>query len=245
MLLSAGLPLPRRVVIHGFMTLEGKRISKTTGNVISPVEVAEEFGADPVRYYLTRDLSFSSDGDFSRAQLIRRHNDDLGNDLGNLLNRVVSMIGRYRKGVVPTPGDPEGLEEELRLVAEEARVKVARGIEDWELNEAVDAAWTLVRRANQYLEARKPWMIAKAKTEESEGLLDTVLWTAAEATRISALLLAPFIPTSADRMMAQLGLDPISGGAWERDSAWGSVAYTEVQPAGPLFPRIEIETAEA
>ena len=120
---------------------------------------------------------------------------------------------------------------------------MARGIEDWELNEAVDAAWTLVRRANQYLEARKPWMIAKDKSEEAAGLLDTVLWTAAEATRLSALFLAPFIPGSADRIMAQLGLDPVTPGAWERDGAWGAASYTEVQPAGPLFPRIEVEEA--
>jgi len=144
---------------------------------------------------------------------------------------------------VPSPGDSEGLEEDLRLVAEEARQKVARHIEDWELNEAVDAAWVLVRRANQYLEARKPWTIAKDKSEEAAGLLDTVLWTAAEATRLAALLLAPFIPDSADRMMAQLGLGPVLPGAWEREGSWGAVSYTEVQPAGPLFPRIEVDAA--
>ncbi len=105
MLMSAGLPLPRRIVVHGFMTLEGQRISKTTGNIIDPVELVEEFGPDPIRFYLVRDTSFSSDGDFSRANLIRRYNDDLGNDLGNLLNRVVAMVGRYRDGVIPTPGE--------------------------------------------------------------------------------------------------------------------------------------------
>src|SRR6478752_5317631 len=237
MLLSAGLPLPRRIVIHGWMTLEGKKLSKSTGNIISPVDVVEEFGADPVRYYLTRDSSFSSDVDFSRANLIRRNNDDLGNDLGNLLNRVVSMIGRYRQGAVPTPGDPGELEEELRNVATAARTDAARAIENWELNEAIERIWTLVRRANQYLEARKPWSLAKR--EEDAGLLDTVLWTAAEATRISAILLAPVIPDASDRIMSQLGLGPITGGAWVRDADWGSVTYSDVNPQGPLFPRIE------
>ncbi len=241
MLLSAGLPLPRRIAVHGFMTLEGKKISKSTGNSISPFEIVEEFGADPVRFYLTRDLSFSSDSDFSRANLIRRHNDDLGNDLGNLLNRVVSMIGRYRKGAVPTPGDPEALEEELREIATEARNRAAQHLEQWSLNEAVESIWTLVRRANQYLEARKPWTLAKR--EEDAGLLDTVLWSAAEATRIAAILLAPFIPESSDRIMAQLGLGPVTGGAWARDASWGAVTFGDVNPQGPLFPRIEVEPA--
>ncbi len=238
MLASAGLPLPRRVAVHGFMSLEGKKISKTTGNVISPIEVVEEFGADPVRYYLMRDLSFSSDGDFSRSKLIRRYNDDLGNDLGNLLNRVVSMIGRYRGGVVPVPGDPDGLEEELRNVAEAARSKAAHHIDHWELNDALEHIWLLVRRANQYLEARKPWTLAK--DEANAGLLDTTLYTAAEATRFAGLLLAPFMPGTADKIMSQLSLGPVLGGAWEREGDWGTVAFGSVAPAGPLFPRIEV-----
>jgi methionyl-tRNA synthetase len=241
MLMSAGLPLPRRIVVHGWMTLEGKKISKSTGNSISPVEVVEEFGVDPVRFYLTRDLSFSSDSDFSRTQLIRRYNDDLGNDLGNLLNRVVSMIGRYRNGVVPTPGDPDALEEELRNVAESARRDAAHHLEQWSLNDAVESIWILVRRGNQYLEARKPWTLSKR--EEDAGLLDTVLWSAAEATRIAAILLAPFIPSSSDRIMTQLGLGPVTGGAWTRDSGWGAATFSNVNPQGPLFPRIEVEAS--
>jgi methionyl-tRNA synthetase len=238
MLAAAGLPLPRRIAIHGFMTLEGKRISKTTGNVVSPIEVVNEFGADPVRYYLMRDLSFSSDGDFSRSKLIRRYNDDLGNDLGNLLNRVVSMIGRYRGGVVPAPGVAEELESDLRVVAENARDRAAHHIDQWELNDALEHIWLLVRRANQYLEARKPWMLAKDVA--NAALLDTTLYTAAEATRLAALFLAPFIPDASDRIMAQLGLSPVADGDWERHGSWGGVAFGSVDPAGPLFPRIEV-----
>jgi methionyl-tRNA synthetase len=234
------LPLPNRVAIHGFMTLEGKRISKTTGNVISPIEVVNEFGADPVRYYLMRDLSFSSDGDFSRSKLIRRYNDDLGNDLGNLLNRVVSMIGRYRNGTVPAPGESGDLEADLRLVAEQANVKAAHHIDRWELNEALEHIWLLVRRANQYLEGRKPWMLAK--DEANAELLDTTLYTAAEATRLAGLFLAPFMPGTSDRIMAQLGLEPVCDGAWISEGAWGSVTFTDVNSAGPLFPRIEVES---
>lgn len=237
MLLSAGLDLPRRIVVHGFLTLEGQRISKTTGNTIDPVDLVAEFGADPIRYYLMRDVSLASDGDFSRANLIRRHNDDLGNDLGNLLNRVVAMIGRYRNGEVPIPEGPGALEDDLRRVAEDARDRAAAQLDAWDLDDALESIWSLVRRANQYLEERQPWKLARQPAAAS--LLDTALWSAAEATRLAAILLAPYIPTTADRIMAQLGLPSIPDGAWTRDAEWGTTTFTRVNPAGPLFPRIE------
>jgi methionyl-tRNA synthetase len=237
MLMSAGLPLPRRIVVHGFLTLEGQRISKTTGNTIDPVDLVAEFGADPVRFYLVRDTSFSSDGDFSRANLIRRYNDDLGNDLGNLLNRVVAMVGRYRDGVIPAPGAVGELERDLQAVAAEARRASAEQIEKWELNLALESIWVLVRRVNQYLEERKPWQLAK--DPEKAGDLDTTLWSAAEATRVAALLLASFIPLTSDRINDQLGLDPIAPGDLATKIGWGSVEFGAVRSAGPLFPKWE------
>lgn len=237
MLLSAGLELPRRIVVHGFMTLEGQRISKTTGNTIDPVDLVAEFGADPIRYYLMRDVSLASDGDFSRTNLIRRHNDDLGNDLGNLLNRVVAMIGRYRAGQIPTPGEPGAPEADLRRIAEEARDRAAAQLDAWDLDDALESIWSLVRRANQYLEERQPWKLAKQP--DATALLDTTLYSAAEATRLAAIFLAPYIPTTADRIMSQLGLPPIANDAWIREALWGAATFTQVNPAGPLFPRIE------
>ncbi|HET9659674.1 MAG TPA: class I tRNA ligase family protein, partial [Thermomicrobiales bacterium] len=191
----------------------------------------------PIRFYLVRDTSFSSDGDFSRAHLIRRYNDDLGNDLGNLLNRVVSMVGRYRDGVIPLPGEIGEPEAALQAVAAEAVRSSARLIENWELNVALESIWLLVRRANQYLEERKPWQLAK--DPEKAGLLDTTLWSAAEATRIAALLLAPFIPQPSDRIYDQLGLAPIAHGDLVAKIGWGTVEYGAVRPAGPLFPKWE------
>lgn len=238
MLLSAGLPLPRRIVVHGFITVEGQRISKTTGNVIDPVALVTEFGVDPLRYYLMRDITLRSDGDFSRANLIRRHNDDLGNDLGNLLNRVVAMIGRYRSGRIPAPGEPGEPEADLRRVAEEARDRAAGQIEAWELDRALDSLWALVRRANQYLEERQPWQLARQP--EAATTLDTTLWTAAEATRLAAIFLAPYIPTTSDKIMGQLGLDPVQPNAWTELGRWGAAAFGSVNPAGPIFPRIEV-----
>ena len=248
MLMSAGLPLPRRIVVHGFLTLEGKRISTSAGNTIDPVDLVDELGPDPIRYYMLRDVSFTSDGDFSRARLIRRHNDDLGNDLGNLLNRVVSMIGRYRGGVIPEGGkngeDGKGgrPEVELREVVEAAKARAEASIEAWSLNDALDGIWTAIRRTNQYLEERRPWTLAKQPDQAAE--LDTTLWSAAEATRIVALLLAPFLPSTADRILAQLGLSAAVDGAWRDQATWGAVALGTVAPAGPLFPRIEDATAD-
>ncbi len=239
MLLSAGLDLPRRIVVHGFLTLEGQRISKTTGNTIDPVDLVAEFGADPIRYYLMRDVSLASDGDFSRTNLIRRHNDDLGNDLGNLLNRVVAMIGRYRQGQIPTPGDPGDPEIDLRRVAESARDRASAQLDAWDLNGALESIWSLIRRANQYLEERQPWKLAKQP--DAAPLLDTTLSSAAEATRLAAILLAPYIPATADRIMSQLGLPAITDGAWTRDATWGAATFTQFNPAGPLFPRIETD----
>jgi methionyl-tRNA synthetase len=242
MLLAAGLELPKRIVVHGFLTVEGQKISKSTGNVLDPVEVVAEFGVDPVRYYLLRDVSLSSDGDFSRANLIRRHNNDLGNDLGNLLNRVVSMIGRYRGGSVPDPGEPGDLERELQAVARSARDNGAREIDRWDLDDALDAIWTLVKRANQYIEERQPWKLAKQP--DAAGALDATLYSAAEATRLIALYLAPFIPETSDRIMAQLGLGPVEPGDWTAKGDWGAVALGQTNPAGPLFPRIETEDTQ-
>jgi methionyl-tRNA synthetase len=241
MLLSAGLPLPRRIVVHGFITLEGKRISKTTGNVIDPVDLVEEFGADPIRYYLMREVSVGLDGDFSRANLIRRYNDDLGNDLGNLLNRVVSMIGRYRDGVVPQPTASADLEAELRQTAETSKVRAEALLEAWDLDDALEAIWQLVRRTNQYLEERQPWKLAK--DPEQAAALDTTLWSAAEGTRLAAILLAPYIPTTSNRILEQLGLPALQNGDWVNRGQWGADQYDQVGKPEPLFPRIEIESA--
>jgi methionyl-tRNA synthetase len=188
-------------------------------------------------------MTFTSDGDFSRANLIRRHNDDLGNDLGNLLNRVVSMIRRYRDGIVPAAGESGDLEADLREVAETARLDAARLIESWELDDALDAIWLLIRRANQYLEGRKPWSLAK--NPEDAALLETTLYTAAEATRIVAILLAPYMPTAANGIMAQLGLPTIADGDWDKKGTWGASEYGSVDLPEPLFPRIEHQPLQA
>jgi methionyl-tRNA synthetase len=242
MLLSSGVALPRQVAVHGFLTLEGKRISKTTGNTIDPVDLVAEFGADPVRYYLTRDVSFASDGDFSRTNLLRRYNDDLGNDLGNLLNRVVAMISRYRGGAIPVPGQPSQLEADLQRTAEDAQLAAAAALDRWAIDEALRQIWEFVRRANRYIEETKPWVLAK---RGDGAALDRTLAAAAESVRLIALLLAPYIPGTADRIMTQLGLSQIEPGDLARFGAWGSRPLTRVEPGPTLFPRREETPSKA
>jgi methionyl-tRNA synthetase len=239
MLMSADLPLPQQIAVHGFTTLEGRKISKSTGNVISPIELVDEFGVDAVRYYLLRGLSFTSDGDFTRAGLIQRYNDELAKDLGNLLNRVVSMIKRYRQGVVPSANTPGALELELQLAATEARQGAEQALASWEIGRSIESIWGLVRRANQYLEQSEPWRLAR--DPEQQARLDTVLASAAEALRLLAVYLAPFIPTTSAKMLAQLGLPACQPGDWDKLGTWNATPLCVLGEVSILFPRFEGE----
>jgi methionyl-tRNA synthetase len=237
MLLSAGLPLPEQVAAHGFLTLEGAKISKSTGNIVHPIDLVDEFGVNAVRYYLLRNLSFGSDRDFTREGLIRSYNDELNKDLGNLLNRVVAMINRYRDGHIPDPGTGGELEQDLQRVASESRQQAEADLEAWEIGNALQNIWNFVRRTNQYLEQSKPWVLARQPEKAKD--LDAVLFSAAEALRLLSVYLAPFIPDAADRIRSQLGLGPNQASAWVDETTWGSVPLTEVVPGPLLFPRIE------
>jgi methionyl-tRNA synthetase len=148
------------------------------------------------------------------------------------------MIGRYRDGHVPAPGETGDLEQEVQSVAADAVSDAGRLIDNWELDDGLTAIWTLIRRTNQYLEERKPWSLAKDPAQSA--LLETALHTAAEATRIAGLLLAPYMPETADRIMRQLGLGQVEDGDWVSKTVWGSVPFGSVDPQAALFPRIEI-----
>ncbi len=242
MLMSANLPLPKQIAVHGFTTVEGKKISKTRGNVVSPVDLVDEFGVDAVRYYVLRSLAFGADGDFSRVGLIQRYNDELAKDLGNLLNRVVSMVKRYRQGTIPAPDVAGELEQDLQRVAIEARQGAEKALENWEIGRAIESIWSLVKRTNQYLEQSEPWKLAH--NVENSASLDTVLYSTAEALRLLAIYLAPFIPTASAKILGQLGLAAVSNGVWDREGVWGAVPLGALGESEVLFPRFE-EKSEA
>ncbi len=192
---------------------------------------------DAVRYNLLRNLSFASDGDFSRSSFIRHYNDELANDLGNLLNRVVSMIQRYRGGIVPTAGENSERETGLQQVASDTLQGTKLALERWEVGNALSSIWNFVRYTNRYIEQSEPWRLARQAGQESR--LDTVLYNAAEATRLLAIYLAPFLPTASNRIVEQLGTQPIGKGAWLKQGTWGSGVFTHVTLGTVLFPRID------
>jgi methionyl-tRNA synthetase len=243
MLLSAKLALPEQIAVHGFITIEGNRVSKTLGNGIDPVALVHSVGVDAVRFALLRNLSFTSDGDFSRTGLLRAYNDELANDLGNLLNRVVSMVERYRSRKIPTPGIYGPLEENLRSVLDDVLQRSAILLENWEIGNALNAIWSLVKRTNQYIEQCEPWKLAR-QADQAERL-DTVLYCATETTRILSILLAPYIPSSANRMCEQLDLPSIKAGDWDQHIAWGSQPLNHVVPGKLLFPRLDANVIKA
>jgi methionyl-tRNA synthetase len=245
MLMSAGLPLPRQVFAHGFMLLRGEKMSKTRGNVLDPDRAVELFGVDGVRYLVLREIPFDRDGDVTLEGLVRRYNADLANDLGNLVNRTVSMANRYLGGALPPlSGDSVAADGEIRVAADAAVAEYGAAMERKHLDEALAAVMGLVRSGNGYAESQAPWALHKAGDEERVG---QVLAVMAETCRILGHLVAPFTPTAAAELHRQLGVpapydDRGAGGpGLAALTAWGAVAGGwHVGTASPLFPRTEL-----
>ncbi len=230
MLLALELPLPKMVFAHGFISVEGEKMSKTRGTMIEPSQVLEKYSADPLRYYLMREVPFNGDGDFSWARLEQRYNADLANDLGNLVNRTLSMIQRYRGGVVPKSSDPD-----LRADAEKMTEAYRDRMTELDYSVALEKLWAFVTRANRYVEESKPWALAKDATQAAR--LDAVLYNLAESVRLISVLVTPFMPTVAGQIRAQLGVGG-NLGALAEEVQWGRLpAGTKHGRVAPLFPK--------
>ena len=238
MLLALGLEPPVSVIAHGWWTVDGEKMSKSKGNVVDPFKMAELYGADAFRYFLLREVPFGHDGDFSEAALVGRINSDLANDLGNLLNRTLQMIVSYRDGVVPAGKLDDPLDAELRALAKATLERVDEAMERFAFDEALKTIWALVGRANKYIDETMPWKLAK---EGQEKKLDSVLLSLYEALRLSALLIAPYMPGTSRRIWEQLGLDGSPLELLYDDFVWGAGAGTRVRKAEVLFPRIDLE----
>ncbi len=203
-LMAAGLPTPKRVFAHGWWTNEGQKISKSLGNVISPYDLVDKYGLDQVRYFLLREVPFGNDGDFSHASMVNRCNGELANDLGNLAQRVLSMIAKNCDGAVPQCGDFNPDDEKMLNFAMDLISGVRTDMDRQAFNQVLEDIWLAIRMANGYVDAQAPW---KLKKEDPERMA-TVLYVLAEVIRHIALLLQPFMPDSMARMLDQLAVSP-------------------------------------
>ena len=244
-LMALDLPLPKKVYGHGWLIVDGDKMSKSKGNVIDPIGLIDEFGADAIRYFLLREINLGQDGNFSRDALIGRINSDLANDLGNLLHRTLSMTLKFQGGVVKAPAGESDVDRSLKEDARETVAFFEKNMEDMQLSLTIKKVWAFISRANKYIDETAPWALAKDPAKEQE--LANVLYNLTEALRVISVLISPFMPTTAVRIWQQLGLAQDFASVRTEDiEQWGGVpAGLHVGTPEQLFPRIEVEKEEA
>ena len=237
-LMSAGVPLPRRVFAHGFLYNRGEKMSKSVGNVVDPVTLAETFGVDQVRYFLLREVPFGQDGSYSEEGIIGRINTDLANELGNLAQRSLSMVNKNLEGRVPQHGDFTAEDSELLTLADGLLTRVRETFDQQAMHQGLEAIWLMLGAANRYFSAQEPWVLRKSDAESDQVRFRTVLYTTLEAVRIAALLVQPVMPASAAKLLDLLGQP-----ADARDfAAIGTrlAPGTSLPPPAGVFPRYEL-----
>ena len=241
MLMSMEMPLPKKVYGHGWLVIDGGKMSKSKGNVVDPYLLADMFGVDALRFFLLRTFPFGSDGNFSNELLISTINTDLANDLGNLVSRTTAMVEKYFGGTLPVEREADALDDELVSMIKTTGAKYAAQMDAFQLHLALEEAFKLIQRANKYIDESTPWVLAR--DESKRARLATVMYNLLEALRVSLIMLKPFIPARCEKAFAQIGADENST-AWENVCVYGVLPATvSVHKGETLFPRIDMAKA--
>jgi methionyl-tRNA synthetase len=235
LLMGAGISVPKQLFVHGYLLMDDRKMSKSVGNVIDPLELIDVYGVDPVRYYLFRAASFGQDGNISEAGVHERYERELGNDLGNLLSRTTAMVARYRDGTLPVvAGTPE-----LAAQIDALAPQLVERLDAYDLTGALDETWELVRALNRHVEQNAPWELAKDEARAAD--LDRVLFDLADGLRVLAVALSPYLPDTSPQILAALGQDESL--AWDGVRSGRTRAAEGIEPAQPLFPRVDAPAA--
>ena len=243
MLMSMDMPLPKHVYGHGWLVMDGGKMSKSKGNVVDPYVLAEKFGVDALRFFLLRTFPFGSDGNFSNELLIQTINMDLANDLGNLVSRTTAMVEKYFGGTLPAERENSDADCDLKTMASTLRDRYEAEMERFQFQNALEQVFRTIQRANKYIDENAPWTLAKDPANRAR--LATVMYNLLETIRICAVLLTPFIPDSAEKIFDQIGACPCCR-TWEKANVWGSLRPdVTVHKGEALFPRIDAEKALA